>query len=125
MSAVAEARIEMVTQLQGRIATLRRQLASLEDLGQDLPFIVVCEQIPLCFDVATNGDVSNVTAAGSPFSATRFSKADAVRVAGVVRNGNNAPAFAVHVRIAQAAAIREAQSALLLMINAGMPESDD
>jgi hypothetical protein len=121
MSAVAAARIEAASVLQGRIETLRRELSTLACLSADAAFVVVCEHVPLAFTLGAGGDVQAVTTASSPFNATRFSQADAVRAAVLVQNGNHVPGLAVHVQIAQAAALREAQHALQLVTDVGLP----
>jgi len=120
MSAASAARVQLVDTLQGRIAILRRDLATVRAENPARGFVVMCEDVPLCFDVA-GGRAANPTPAGTPGAATHFSYADAVTVAATVTNGNGIEGIAVHVSVATAAALQSTREVLVLALTNGHP----
>lgn len=85
-------------------------------------FIVRCDGLCLAFDIDADRRVSKPKSAAA-YRATRFTRADAARVAATVKNGHGTVGEAIHVRDAIAQEIDE-QSRLLKTLQAHQAKTE-
>jgi hypothetical protein len=77
-------------------------------------YVVVCQDLPLAFDLAEGGAFNPRTV--PPQLATRFTLDDAARVACQVQNGNGIQGEVVHIRHAIATALAGQRELLAVLL---------
>lgn len=105
--------IDMLEQTRATVVGYELLLESLIGVKLEKGFIVLCDGLPLVFEIE-DGQAFNPRRA-APQLATRFGLDDAAHVAAGVKNDNAQHGEVAHVRHAVAAALAEARDLLALL----------
>jgi hypothetical protein len=103
----------MLQQTKNAITSYELAAESLQGVLLGQGYIVVCQGLPLTFDIK-NGQANNPRTS-QPHMAVRFSLRDATAIAAEVKNGNGIAGEAVHVGDAIADALVEQRELLALL----------
>ncbi len=113
---------DMLAKTRAAITGYEMTLDTLFDAALPQAYVVVCEGLPLAFDVI-EGEPRDPRPV-QPQLATRFSLDDAAEVARQVRNGNDKQGEVMHVRHAIAEALARQRELLAILLDNSNPPSD-